>query len=230
MRAALARGRSPDIVELRVAASVTQLGLVARLLAPTIATAVLEVTRAAIVPNEFWWQDQLGGPFPLSIALRERPPRRPHPGCHRIHHYRNCCGLWRAIANGLGKHRLSDQQRRADDHPQPTRFRPSRPRGGRRDSCRPTHRRRRPAIRPLLPTDQLLPDLPAQQHNLTRVWGLRPAPLTEPTHHRPPIRATTAPSLLIRTGRGPGQYSGRRWWVRPATRSAVRRPPPLGRR
>jgi FhuF 2Fe-2S C-terminal domain len=72
VRAALVRGRSPDSVELRVAASVTQLGLVARLIAPTIATAVLEVTRAAaVVPNDCWWQDQLGGPFPLSIALRE---------------------------------------------------------------------------------------------------------------------------------------------------------------
>lgn len=71
VRAALAHGRSPDSVELRVAASVTQLGLVARLIAPTIATAALQVTRTAIVPNDFWWQDQLGGPFPLSIALSE---------------------------------------------------------------------------------------------------------------------------------------------------------------
>ncbi|MDT7764033.1 MAG: hypothetical protein QOC63_3453 [Mycobacterium sp.] len=71
VRAALARGRSPDSVELRVAASVTQLGVVARLIAPTIATAALTSWRAAIVPDDCWWQDQLGGPFPLSIAPRE---------------------------------------------------------------------------------------------------------------------------------------------------------------
>jgi FhuF 2Fe-2S C-terminal domain len=71
VRAALARGRSPDSVELRVAASITQLGVVARLIAPTIATAALTSGRATIVPDDCWWQDQLGGPFPLSIALRE---------------------------------------------------------------------------------------------------------------------------------------------------------------
>jgi hypothetical protein len=71
VQAALAHGRSADTIELRVAASVTQLGLVARLIAPTIATATLTSWRAAIVPDDCWWQDQIGGPFPLSIALRE---------------------------------------------------------------------------------------------------------------------------------------------------------------
>jgi hypothetical protein len=69
--AALARGGYPETVERRVAASVTQLGLVARLIAPAIATAALTVRRAAVVLDACWWQDGLGGPFPLSIALGE---------------------------------------------------------------------------------------------------------------------------------------------------------------
>lgn len=85
VRAALAQGRSPDSVELRVAASVAQLGLVARLIAPMIAMAVLNPRRGAVAPDDFWWQDQLGGPFPLSIAVlsmapRGHPPAGPIPG------------------------------------------------------------------------------------------------------------------------------------------------------
>ena len=67
VRKALARNGSPESVELRVAASVTQLGLVARLVAPTIAIAALEIGHPD--PNNWWWQDELGGPFPLSMAL-----------------------------------------------------------------------------------------------------------------------------------------------------------------
>ena len=71
VRTALARGESPESVERRVAASVNQLGLVARLIAPMIAITALTSGRAAVVPDECWWQDQLGGPFPLSMMLRE---------------------------------------------------------------------------------------------------------------------------------------------------------------
>jgi FhuF 2Fe-2S C-terminal domain len=70
VRSALARGEPPDTVALRVAASVTQLGLVARLIAPTVATAALG---AGMDPSDSWWQDQLGGPYPLSVTLRDRP-------------------------------------------------------------------------------------------------------------------------------------------------------------
>lgn len=54
-------------VELRVAASVTQLGLVARLVSPTLAVAagggLLDLD-----PDRTWWQPVLGGAFPLSVA------------------------------------------------------------------------------------------------------------------------------------------------------------------
>jgi hypothetical protein len=70
VRSVLARGEPSDNVAPRVAASVTQLGLIARLIAPTVATAAL---RAAIDPNDSWWQDQLGGPYPLSVTLHDRP-------------------------------------------------------------------------------------------------------------------------------------------------------------
>jgi hypothetical protein len=68
VRSALARGGLPDSVALRVAASVAQLGLVARLIAPAVATGALQT---AMAPDDSWWQDQLGGPFPLSISLHE---------------------------------------------------------------------------------------------------------------------------------------------------------------
>jgi hypothetical protein len=84
VRAALAGGRSPDGVDLRVAASVAQLGLVARLVAPTIAAPALEIGLVAMVPNDCWWQDELGGPFPLSIALSAQRPAEPLGRRHRI--------------------------------------------------------------------------------------------------------------------------------------------------
>jgi FhuF 2Fe-2S C-terminal domain len=74
VRSALARGGAPDGVDLRVAASVAQLGLVARLLAPAIALHTGDLTMEV---ESCWWQDELGGPFPLSIALR--PGRRFDP-------------------------------------------------------------------------------------------------------------------------------------------------------
>lgn len=68
VRSALAGGGPPDRVSLRVAASVAQLGLVARLIAPAVASGALQL---AMAPDDSWWQDQLGGPFPLSISLHE---------------------------------------------------------------------------------------------------------------------------------------------------------------
>ncbi|MGH3956823.1 MAG: (2Fe-2S)-binding protein [Mycobacterium sp.] len=57
-------------VDLRVAASVTHLGLVARILAPTVAAATCGELRMSQESHELWWQDELGGPFPLSVVLR----------------------------------------------------------------------------------------------------------------------------------------------------------------
>ncbi|TLH61658.1 hypothetical protein C1S79_24670 [Mycolicibacterium phocaicum] len=66
VRAALAGNGEP---EMRVAASVAHLGLVARLIAPMIGTAALgEPVSWSLA--DLAWQDQLGGPYPLSIAAR----------------------------------------------------------------------------------------------------------------------------------------------------------------
>jgi hypothetical protein len=64
VRAALARGAERP-VELRTAASIAQLGLVARLVAPAIGTAVL--TGRLLSMDDAWWQPVLGGPMPLSV-------------------------------------------------------------------------------------------------------------------------------------------------------------------
>jgi hypothetical protein len=58
------RGRA---VERRVAASVTHLGLVARVLAPVLAVRALGGAWSPRV-EDLWWRDVLGGPVPLSVA------------------------------------------------------------------------------------------------------------------------------------------------------------------
>ena len=55
-----------DAVPLRVAASVAQLGLVARLLAPVLGLAVLGQPLPDL--RRAWWRPQIGGPMPLAIA------------------------------------------------------------------------------------------------------------------------------------------------------------------
>ena len=78
VRAALAgrAGCSPDHVELRVAASITHLGLTARLMAPAVAAGAGQ-HRLDLPLDELWWQDEIGGPVPLSI------PGPPDPRAHR---------------------------------------------------------------------------------------------------------------------------------------------------
>lgn len=77
-RAALAEraGRPGEQIEPRVAASVTHLGLTARMIAPAVAAAAaghrLELPLAGL-----WWQDTLGGPVPLSVPELGRPPAAP---------------------------------------------------------------------------------------------------------------------------------------------------------
>lgn len=75
VRAALAvagRRQLKDI-EVRVAVSVAQLGLVARIIAPVVASPVLGRDHLATDPENLWWQDRLGGPFPLSVSMSRGP-------------------------------------------------------------------------------------------------------------------------------------------------------------
>ena len=78
VRAALAAsgGRAAGEVEPRVAASAVHLGLVARLIAPALGAAVLRCP-LDVRPGSLWWQDQLGGPVPLSVPA---PACGPSPG------------------------------------------------------------------------------------------------------------------------------------------------------
>jgi hypothetical protein len=70
--------RADPHVEIQVAASITQLGLVARILAPVIAVAALTDQRVSLCVPELWWQDRLGGPFPLSVHLGVPSDARSH--------------------------------------------------------------------------------------------------------------------------------------------------------
>ncbi|HEY4017458.1 MAG TPA: (2Fe-2S)-binding protein [Pseudonocardiaceae bacterium] len=54
----------------RVAASVTHLGLLARLVSPTLGVAVLSGEFPALDLADLWWQPELGGTFPLSAHYR----------------------------------------------------------------------------------------------------------------------------------------------------------------
>jgi hypothetical protein len=80
VRAALAgrAGCDPAGIELRVAASVTQLGLAARLIAPVLAAQAgrhqLDLRLGGV-----WWQDTVGGPLPLSVP-RPIAAVSPDPG------------------------------------------------------------------------------------------------------------------------------------------------------
>lgn len=66
-RLAATGGQEPDAVELRVAASVTQLGLVARLVSPALAVAVSSGELLEVDLDSTRWQRVLGGAFPLSV-------------------------------------------------------------------------------------------------------------------------------------------------------------------
>ena len=54
----------------RVAASVTHLGLVARLVSPTLGVAASTGGFPALDLADVWWQPELGGTFPLSVHYR----------------------------------------------------------------------------------------------------------------------------------------------------------------
>ncbi|WP_189962565.1 (2Fe-2S)-binding protein [Streptomyces violascens] len=66
-RLAAAGGQPLDAVEVRVAASVTHLGLAARLLSPALAAFVLHGRLLTFGLCDVHWQPVLGGPIPLSV-------------------------------------------------------------------------------------------------------------------------------------------------------------------
>jgi hypothetical protein len=68
VRTHLAAGQPVDTVEQRVAASVTHLGLIARLVSPALAAAAQNSPIPDLDLRHTWWQPTLGGAFPLSVA------------------------------------------------------------------------------------------------------------------------------------------------------------------
>ena len=70
VRAALTArsGRGAGEIEPRVAGSTVHLGLAARLVAPALGAAVLRC-RVDMRPGGLWWQDESGGPVPLSVPV-----------------------------------------------------------------------------------------------------------------------------------------------------------------
>jgi hypothetical protein len=79
VRVQLAGGRAPDAVESRVAASVTHLGLVARLISPALGVAVTHGRLHDLDLSDVWWQPVLGGPFPLSVSVMSARPAEDLP-------------------------------------------------------------------------------------------------------------------------------------------------------
>lgn len=62
-----AAGQVTGAIPIRVAASVTQLGLVARLISPMLAITVITAEVPTLNLQDTRWQRALGGPFPLSL-------------------------------------------------------------------------------------------------------------------------------------------------------------------
>jgi hypothetical protein len=83
-------GRPPGELELRVGASVAQLGLAARLVSPAIGFAALYGGVLAVPLGELWWRPVLGGGFPLSLPERavaaalEQPQAGPQAVADRL--------------------------------------------------------------------------------------------------------------------------------------------------
>jgi hypothetical protein len=70
---AIRASRQPEDVDIRVAASVTHLGLVARLVAPMIGAIALGCSQLSWSLDDLWWQNSLGGPYPLSVTRGSMP-------------------------------------------------------------------------------------------------------------------------------------------------------------
>lgn len=69
VRAVLAAsaGRPPGDVESRVVGSVMHLGVIARIVSPALGHAALTGRTLAFDADEWWWQPEPGGAFPLSV-------------------------------------------------------------------------------------------------------------------------------------------------------------------
>jgi hypothetical protein len=70
-RLAAGGGQPDEAVELRVAASVTHLGLVARLLSPALAVAAMKGRVLDLDLAATWWQPVVSGAIPLSVRPAE---------------------------------------------------------------------------------------------------------------------------------------------------------------
>ncbi|SDJ53610.1 FhuF 2Fe-2S C-terminal domain-containing protein [Frankineae bacterium MT45] len=81
VRSALAAGaeRDPGEIDHRVAASVAQLGLVARLVSPVLASGVIGGELLRVELPSIWWRPVLGGPYPLSMPEMGSEPLVPSP-------------------------------------------------------------------------------------------------------------------------------------------------------
>ena len=84
VRRSLAADRPPGAVEFRVAASVTHLGVAARLISPVLGTAVLFGWVPRMEPAEVAWQPVLGGPLPLSLPATALAGRGDQPGDRQL--------------------------------------------------------------------------------------------------------------------------------------------------
>jgi hypothetical protein len=74
VRSRLAAGRPVDRIPVRVAASVTQLGLAARLLSPALGCMVRSGSSPIVDLADLWWQPTPGSLFPLSVGHRPGEP------------------------------------------------------------------------------------------------------------------------------------------------------------
>lgn len=74
---AAAGGLQTEQIELRVAASITHLGLAARTLSPLLAAAVIHGHAQPIGLRDLRWQPTVGSTFPLSIASLNDAPSKP---------------------------------------------------------------------------------------------------------------------------------------------------------
>jgi FhuF 2Fe-2S C-terminal domain len=84
VRCALAADRPPDAVEFRVAASVTHLGVAARLISPALGMAVLLGRVPRMDPAEVAWQPVPGGPLPLSLPASALAGHGDQPGAGQL--------------------------------------------------------------------------------------------------------------------------------------------------
>jgi hypothetical protein len=96
-------GRPANQIEVRVAASVAHLGLTARILSPLLALTITTGVVPAVTLDQLYWQDELGGAFPLSISAPIAPatPRTPRtPGLAAVFSEQVLDGPITAIVRG----------------------------------------------------------------------------------------------------------------------------------